>query len=168
VSGAPRVLGEFADYAGMLAVVRKRVSELEPNGERFDEYAGLPRGYLSKLTGARPIRRIGMVSMGPLFDALGIYCVVFEAPGASTRLKNRVAPRNNSYRRATYTMRVVTDRQWLRIQKLGRVARWQKLPKTARSEIMRLVSRARKNSSKSPGKLRSGATSIQNGSRPEK
>jgi hypothetical protein len=48
----PRVVAEFSDYAGMLDALRRRVNELALNGERFDEYAGLPRGYLSKLVGA--------------------------------------------------------------------------------------------------------------------
>jgi hypothetical protein len=40
----------------MLEALRRRVNELALNGERFDEYAGLPRGYLSKLVGAKPVR----------------------------------------------------------------------------------------------------------------
>ena len=52
----PRVVAEFSDYAGMLDALRRRVNELALNGERFDEYAGLPRGYLSKLVGAKPVR----------------------------------------------------------------------------------------------------------------
>ena len=136
---AGRVIGEFADYAGMLDMLRTRVAELQVNGERFDEFAGLPRGYLSKLIGANPVRRISMVSMGPLFSALGIVCVVLENPQATARLKNRLKPRNNSYPRTTYTLRAVTDRQWLKIQKLGRQARWKRLSKKQRSEIMRAV-----------------------------
>ena len=56
-----RVIAEFVDYPGMLAALRARVSELQISGERFDEFAGLPRGYLSKLVGARPVRRVVMV-----------------------------------------------------------------------------------------------------------
>ena len=52
----PRVVAEFSDYAGMLEALRRRVNELALNGERFDEYAGLPRGYLSKLVRAKPVR----------------------------------------------------------------------------------------------------------------
>jgi hypothetical protein len=168
VMSGGRILAEFADYPGMLTAIRTRVNELAINGERFDEFAGLPRGYLSKLIGIKPVRRIGMTSLGPLFDALGIYCLVVENEAATARLKSRIKPRNNSYHRATYTMRTVTDRQWSRIQKLGRAARWQKLPKIQRSEIMRIVSHARKSSSKSPAKSHSAVTSIRNGSRPAK
>jgi len=136
---AGRVIGEFADYAGMVAMLRARVAELQINGERFDEFAGLPRGYLSKLIGANPVRRIGMQSLGPLFDALGVSGVLVENTQATARLKSRLAPRNNSYPRTTHTLRVVTDRQWHRIQKLGRQARWKRLSKKQRSEIMRAV-----------------------------
>jgi hypothetical protein len=123
----------------MLAAVRARAKELQVNGERFDEFAGLPRGYLSKLIGVKPVRRIGMTSMGPLFDALGIYCVVVENETATKRLKTRVRSNNASFRRTTYTSRVVTDRQWRIIQKLGRAARWKKLSRADRSAIMRAV-----------------------------
>jgi hypothetical protein len=66
----PRVVAEFVDYPGMLAALRARVNELQINGERFDEFAGLPRGYLSKLIGTRPIRRVGMTSLSLLMNAL--------------------------------------------------------------------------------------------------
>ena len=139
MSTTGRVLAEFSDYAGMLNAIRSRVNELDINGERFDEFAGLPRGYLSKLIGVKPIRRIAMTSMGPLFSALGIYCIVIENPHHTNRLRNRLKPNNGSYRRATYTLQTITDRKWSKIQKLGRQARWKRLTKTQRSEIMRMV-----------------------------
>ena len=134
-----RIVGEFADYSGMLNTLRARVDELAINGERFDEFAGLPRGYLSKLIGVRPVRRIGMTSLGPLFDALGIYCIVVENPAATQRLKNRIRPRNNAYMRASYTHLAITNRQWSRIQKLGRQARWKRLSRVERRDIMRAI-----------------------------
>jgi hypothetical protein len=145
---SPRTLAVFSDYDGMLAAVRTRVRELEIAGADFDAFAGLPSGYLSKLTGERPVRRIGMTSMGPLFDALGIYCVMFEDPNATTRLKHRVRRRNGSFVRPTYKLHVTTDRQWRRIQKLGRMARWQKLTKQQRSAIMRSVRAAQETMTK--------------------
>jgi len=53
-----RILGEFADYSGMLETLRSRVEELQIQGERFEHFAGLPTGYLSKLIGVRPVRRM--------------------------------------------------------------------------------------------------------------
>jgi len=63
--GPPRIVATFDSYAGMLEAIRARVNELQVNGERLDEYIGLPRGYYSKLAGANPIRRLGMVSFAP-------------------------------------------------------------------------------------------------------
>jgi hypothetical protein len=135
-----RILAEFTDYTGLLTAIRARVNELSINGERFDEFAGLPKGYLSKLIGINPVRRIHMMSMGPLFSALGVRCVLIEDPITTARLQQRLRPRNNSYaRRAELYVRPLTPRQWLRIQKLGRRARWQRLSKKQRSEIMRAV-----------------------------
>jgi hypothetical protein len=123
----------------MLTAIRTRVNELAVNCERFDEFAGLPRGYLSKLIGPKPVRRIGMTSLGPLFDALGIYCIVIENPLTTQRLKNRLTPRNNSYMRASYTQLTITNRQWSKIQKLGRQARWKRLSRVERRNIMRAI-----------------------------
>src|SRR6516165_3684058 len=139
MSSGGRIVGEFADYTGMLDTLRARVEELQIQGERFEHFAGLPTGYLSKLIGVRPVRRIGMTSLGPLFDALGIYCIVVENPAATARLKNRIRPRNNAYMRASYTHLAITNRQWSRIQKLGRQARWKRLSRVERRDIMRAI-----------------------------
>ena len=111
---AGRAVGVFSDYSEMLAAIRNRVHELGIAGTTFDQFAGLPDGYLSKHVGERPVRRIGMVSMGPLFRALGVYCVVVVDPEATARLKDRVQPRNGSFVRAAYTQQIVTNRQWRR------------------------------------------------------
>jgi hypothetical protein len=142
VDGDARVIGQFTDYDEMLAAVRARVNELSINGERFDEYAGLPKGYLSKLIGANPTRRIAMTSMGPLFCALGISCVMIEDPVATARLKRRLVPKQASYVRPTQTYVIVTDRKWARIQKLGHQARravWNKFTPQQRSNMMRAL-----------------------------
>jgi len=133
-----RIIGEFADYSGMLEALRSRVEELQIQGERFDSFAGLPDGYLSKLIGVRPVRRIGMTSLGPLFDALGIYCIVVENPAATARLKNRIRPRNNAYMRSTPRI-VLTQRFFKKIGRRGAQMRWQRLTQAQRARIMRAV-----------------------------
>jgi hypothetical protein len=140
---APRVIANVSSYEQMLDALRARINELQINGERFDEYAGLPRGYLSKLVGVRPIRRLGMQSFQPVLSALGLRCLLIEDQHATQRLKNRVVPRNGSYSRTVHTLHTLTDRKWARIQKLGRAARWKKLTKAERSAIMRAVRAAR-------------------------
>ena len=113
----PRVVAEFSDYAGMLDALRRRVNELQLNGERFDEYVGLPRGYLSKLVGANPVRRLGMTSFAPVVAGLGLRVLFVEDEAATQRLKNRVRPRNSSYVRTDATY-VTLSRKFM--QKIGR------------------------------------------------
>jgi hypothetical protein len=140
-----RVIAEFSDYAGLLTAIRNRVNELAVNGQRFDAFAGLPDRYLSKLISPNPIRRIGMVSMGPLFNALGISAVLIENAEQTKRLRNRLKPNNQSYaRRTSLYVNGITARKWARIQKIGRQARWKRLTKRQRSEIMRMVRHGRR------------------------
>ena len=66
-SEGPRIVATFDSYAGMLAAIRARVNELQVSGERLDEYVGLPRGYYSKVAGAKanPQARHDQLSADP-------------------------------------------------------------------------------------------------------
>jgi hypothetical protein len=141
----PRVLADICSYEQMLEALRARVTELNVSGEAAEAYCGLPRGYFSKLIGAHPVRRLGMTSFEPVLAGLGLRLLVIEDPQATARLKSRVKPRNGSFaRRVSLYVNGITDRKWARIQKLGRQARWKKLTKQQRSEIMRMVRAGRK------------------------
>jgi hypothetical protein len=106
----PRVIADVISYEQMLAALRARVNELQLNGERFDEFAGLPRGYLSKLIGAKPIRRLGMTSFAPVLAGLGLRLLVIEDNAATERLKNKLPPRNQSYVRSVAVHTNLTTR----------------------------------------------------------
>ena len=120
---APRVIADISSYEEMIAALRRRVNELNINGERFDEYAGLPRGYLSKLVGANPVRRLGMSSFEPVLSGLGLRCLFVEDEAATQRLKNRLPPRNGSYVRGGVTHLALTTRFMQKIGRLGAQAR---------------------------------------------
>ena len=115
-SEGPRVIAEVNSYGQMLAALRARVNELQINGERFDEYAGLPRGYLSKLIGAKPIRRLGMTSFAPVLAGLGLRLLIIEDQEATERLKNRLPPRNQSFVRSVAVHTNLTTRY---LRKIG-------------------------------------------------
>ena len=83
---APRVIATFGSYAEMLEAICARVNELQIHGERFDNFAGLPDGYFAKLVGARPIRRLGMVSFAPVLAGLGLKCLFVEDQSATDRM----------------------------------------------------------------------------------
>jgi hypothetical protein len=138
----PRVIAEFADYDGMLAVVRARIAELQINGERFDEFAGLPKGYLSKLTTARPVRKIAK-SMGPLFAGLGLRLLVIEDADATERLKNGLLPRNQAYVRSVAVHGHLTTRFLKKIGRKGGENSRMNLSKRLRKQLARKAALAR-------------------------
>jgi hypothetical protein len=138
----PRVVATFDSYAGMLDAIRARVNELQVSGERLDEYVGLPRGYYSKVAGAKPIRRLGMTSFGPILNGLGLKCQFIEDPQATDRLKNRVQQRNGSYVRAAPSI-ILTVRFFKKIGRLGAQARIDNSTKEQRQEWARKAAIAR-------------------------
>ena len=141
----PRVVATFNSYAGMLEAIRARVHELQVNGERLDEYVGLPRGYYSKVAGARPIRRLGMTSFAPILNGLGLKCQFIEDPIGTERLKGRVPPRNASYVRTMPAAAGIlfTARMLKRIRRLGGIARMARLTPKQRSELGKKAAAAR-------------------------
>ena len=139
----PRVIADLSSYEQMLAALRARINELQINGERFDEYSGLPRGYLSKLVGAKPIRRLGMISFAPVLAGLGLRLLVIEDTAATERLKNRLPPRNGSYVRSAAWQVTLTRRFLQKIGRLGGQANMAKLTAEQRSELGRKGAAAR-------------------------
>jgi hypothetical protein len=127
----------------MLEGIRARINELQVNGEAFDEFAGLPKGYLNKIAGSRPIRRVGMLSMGPLLQALGIKCVFLEDPEATQRLKKRLKPRNSNLVRSAVTEVRLTRRFMQKIGRMGAAVRFSKMTPEERSKLARRLNKAR-------------------------
>jgi hypothetical protein len=141
----PRIVATFDSYDGMLAAIRERVTELQIHGERFDAFSGLPDGYLSKLIGANPIRKIGMVSMAPVLSGLGLKCQFIEDSEGTARLKNHVAPRNPAYVRTMPADAgiTLTARMLKRIRRLGGQARMAQMTAKQRSALARKAALAR-------------------------
>ena len=109
-----RTIGEFTDYDGMLAIVRRDKSCRSPasSSTTLPAYrAAICRNSF----GARPVRRIAHISMGPLFSALGVRCVMIEDPAATERLRKQLKPRNGSYVRAAPRI-ILTERVWRQLQ----------------------------------------------------
>jgi hypothetical protein len=132
----PRIVATFDSYAGMLEAIRARVNELQVTGTGLDHYIGLPLGYYSKLAGARPTRRLGMTSLAPVLNGLGLKCQFVEDQEATQRLKNRVPPRNGSYVRSVPSI-VLTVRFFQKIGRLGAQARIDNSTKQQRQEWAR-------------------------------
>src|SRR6516162_10284438 len=142
---APRVIAdEIVEYSDFMQALRARVNELQIQGDSFCEFAGLARGYLSKLLTIRSVRRVGMQSMGPLLSAMGVKLQMVEDPAGTARLR-RLSPRNLSYVRAmpADACMVLTPRMLQRIRRLGGKARMAKLTAKERSALARRAALAR-------------------------
>jgi hypothetical protein len=141
----PRIVATFDSYAGMLDAIRARVNELQVNGERLDEYIGLPRGYYSKLAGQNPIRRLGWFSLAPLLNGLGLKGQFIEDADATERLKSRAPSRNPSYVRVMPAAAsiIFSGRMLKRIRRLGGQARMAQLTPEQRSALARKAALAR-------------------------
>jgi hypothetical protein len=112
-----RVIAEVCSYEQMVDALRARVAELQVNGEPFDHFVGLPTGYLSKLIGARPVRRLGRTSFQPVLAGLGLRLLVIEDQAATERLRNSLPPRNPSFVRSVAVHGHLTTRF---LSKIGR------------------------------------------------
>ena len=142
---APRVIAEeIVEYSDFMQALRARVNELQIQGDAFCEFAGLARGYLSKLLTVRSVRRVGMQSMGPLLSAMGVKLQMIEDPAGTARLR-RLPPRNPSYVRAmpADACMVLTPRMLARIRRLGGQARMARLTPEQRSKLARKAAAAR-------------------------
>jgi hypothetical protein len=141
----PRVIAdEIVEYSDFMQALRARVSELQIQGDSFCEFAGLARGYLSKLLTIRSVRRVGMQSMGPLLSAMGVKLQMVEDPVGTARLR-RLPPRNPSYVRAmpADACMVLTPRMLKRIRRLGGQARMAQMTPKERRELARKAALAR-------------------------
>ena len=140
----PKIVGEFVEYSEFMQAIRNRVAALGIHGTRFDSLAGWPEGYLSKLTCARPVRRIGISSLGVLCSAMGVKLQMVEDPRGTERLR-RLQPRNPSYVRTmpADAGMVLTARMLKRIRRLGGQARMAQLTPEQRSKLARKAAAAR-------------------------
>jgi hypothetical protein len=141
---SPRIVGEFVEYPDFLQAIRNRVAELGIHGTRFDSLAGWAEGYLSKLTCARPVRRITLHSMGTLLSAMGVKLQMVEDLRGTERLR-RVQPRNPVYVRAMPASAciVLTPKILRRIRSAGGKARMAQLTAKQRSKLARKAALAR-------------------------
>lgn len=140
---APRVIATVTDYNGLLAALRLRANELQVAGETLDDVCGLPTRYVAKLLGPKPVRRIGMLSLGSLLGALGLALAVVEDAETMQRYGDRLTKRNGSAVRAGTVQFAISRRFMRKIQAQGgKNSRKYMTPGRAR-QLARKAARAR-------------------------
>lgn len=98
VNDQPRVIASISDYPGLIAAMRTRAAErkIAISSDNSADLAGLPDRYIAKLLGPKPVKRIGMISLGPLLGLLGVRLVMVEDQKAIEALAGRLMERNES------------------------------------------------------------------------
>jgi hypothetical protein len=105
--------------------------------------AGLPNKYLQKLIGAKPVRRIGMTSLGGVLGILGAELWLVEDPEAMKRFVSRVKKRDERLVRTMPVHFTVTSRFMKKIAVAGGKKRMKGLSRWQRRRLARKGAAAR-------------------------
>lgn len=87
------------DYGALVATLCERTEMLELSRLELDRIAGLPSGYAGKILSKQPVKTIGLHSLGPVLQSLGLVLCVLEDPAARDRTLARRTPFDVSNRR---------------------------------------------------------------------
>jgi hypothetical protein len=83
-----RLVASFNTYDGMIDAMRERAQErrIALTSPEAAALANLPEYYIAKLLSVHPVRRIGMISLGPLLSVLGVKLLMVEDPEMMARM----------------------------------------------------------------------------------
>jgi hypothetical protein len=87
------------DYPSLIGVMRERSDDLQLSRLELDRIAGTPDGYSGKLLSKNPRKNIGIATLGPLLESLGLVICVLENPAARDKTLARRTPFDASNRR---------------------------------------------------------------------
>jgi hypothetical protein len=86
-------------YAAFIEAMRDRSVDLQISRLEIDRISGLPQGFSGKVLSRNPVKRIGLHSLGPLLETLGLIIMIVEDPAARDRtLARRVRVDVNNQR----------------------------------------------------------------------
>ena len=140
-------LAEFVDYEGLRRALNACREHRDLSFERLDEITGAPSGYFAKLLGPRPIKRIGLQSLGWALGGLGIKAVFVSDPEALARIESRLKARDIPHLASVMhagTLQInLSGRHMAIIRKKGGQSRWKKLSTKKRSVLARKMAKAR-------------------------
>ena len=91
---------EVVDYDSLLRLLRARADELQISRETLNDIAGLASGHAGKILGMKQIRRIGMLSLGPLLDALALKLIPIQNEAALERNRKHYVRRDEAHFRS--------------------------------------------------------------------
>lgn len=131
------------DYAGLLEALRARLEQLDVSGATLDAVSGLADGYVHKLLGPSPTKKIGTVVLSDLLCAMGLKLIVAHDPEAFETVKGRLVKRNGKYVLGGTIIIRITRKELKKRQRNGGKNRAASLTPDRRSEISREGAHAR-------------------------
>jgi hypothetical protein len=122
-----RVLSTFNDYAGFLHAMRARAAErqIAISSDEAHNVAGLSDRRITQMLSLRTlrniqsVRRVGILSLGPLLGVLGVKLVMVEDAEAVERFGSRLKKRNNNLVHSGTVHITMSTRYLRKIQKKG-------------------------------------------------
>jgi len=127
-----KVVASFNDYDGMIHALRGRAQErrIAITSPHVAEVSGLPNYYIAKLLSVHPVRRVGMISLGPLLAVLGVRLLMVEDPKAMAQYTDKFAKRVEHCAHDGAAIRFSFSRRFMRkIGLKGAQVRWAKVRK---------------------------------------
>ena len=144
-----QILASFTDYEGLRRALNIVRDHRKLSLDTMNTLIDCPERYFEKILGPRPVRRMGMQSLGWAFGVLGVKCIIVEDPEVWERVqrqryfKTRDEAHFISSKHADGKHHVVTWRFLKKISRKGAVARAQKLTPAQRKRIARMAAKAR-------------------------
>jgi hypothetical protein len=140
-----RILATVTDYAGMLAALRDRADELRLSREAIDQVAGLPSGYSGKILGIGQVRRLNLISLGPVLGALGVKLVMVVDGAALEQFGGRSAKRHqNRVRNSVKAWQMLRNsKDFAAIGRIGGINRRRNMSAEQASKAGRKAAKAR-------------------------
>jgi hypothetical protein len=90
------------DYQALVDACSARAMDLQISRAEIDRVAGLADGHAGKLLSGRPVKTLGMRSLGDILATLGLIIMVVEDPAAAARtlaIRKPVDTRNQRFGR---------------------------------------------------------------------
>lgn len=108
-------------YAGLVAVFRAAAfqQKIAIGGDSVAAVSGLCSAYVAKLLSPRPIKRIGVISLGPLLGALGLKLIVAPDPKAIARFGSKLERRREEFVHSATVQFAISRRHLKKNQRLG-------------------------------------------------
>jgi hypothetical protein len=150
VIGPPKWIGEASSHDELVAVLRERQIALGLSNETLDHIALMTSGHSDKILGPSRQRGLSQLSLDALMGALAVKLIIAEDAEQAARMRSRWEGKDN--RQVRLPSRIAKDliarvRPAVLTQLASRAAtaRWARIGKDQRREIMRAVWTARRN-----------------------